>query len=439
MGYQQGTLDITPTPQGLVKQDNNFLRHPLWFMNHSQTGEAGPLPTLVDRNGFIYKANYRVPAALDFLVLLALLKKSQMNGFATQLEFTGHELLTECGMDTSKHGYARLKEVFETWMGVQVEFSGTFFDGKSYRSMMFHIVESVHEYENKKRIVTLSKQWVDYQRHSKWFSYIDFSLYRALKSPLARRLYERLLVAFNSSDRWDIPYFELAAELDIKPKKDTKGNDTYHRSEILRLVEKAVENMNSLCCDPEKMAEFGIQTPIVATLHTGKTIFAFTRKSTPPAVLQDHKIGELLPLAKHPLSSGAKRIIQTHLKEKGAEYIAGCIEYANATNKDASKYSYYLGKVIENDWAHDHIAAEASRLASKAPTSRPTTEGKVEEKRDIEAELRMAALDALDKETYQELELVARAALEESGIDPAFMVRPIVRSAMAKILAGDAP
>ena len=341
-----------------LKQDINFLEYPLW-MQDSQAAEQNEEGVLwKDREGFIYRAGYKPPVKVDYIFLLYLLLKSQKNGWNEQVTLSRFELLKECQVGTSTYWYQRLEDSLKRWKMMAVEFQGIFFDSKKYLSMNFGVVDSWNlEEETKELKVRFSTEWLLRIKNSNFFKMIDFEQVKALRSPLAIRLYEILSKSFHGRLSWEISADKLAEKI---PMQATQV------AHIILKIKAAVNRIN-------ENTDFRI-TLKVKRPHRGKASFIFykqpdeqsnssenneiTNPAESPSIWDIPQEGEnsllrlldLLPTA-HKEKKTVIEMVSEALRKHGEEYTRRNIEYANQQSK--KNYRGFLLRALKEDWAED--------------------------------------------------------------------------------------
>ena len=352
-------------PKGMIKHDNNFIDKPLWFLSHASTSDY-TTPTIIDANGYVFKANYKVPNFTDIVVLFYCMKRSQEMGYVETVELSVREILVNCGIDTGHKAYMRIMESLKTWKGISIDFSGTFFDGNEYESIQFQIIDSFHVTNNKRLRIEFNKNWLACQKKTNYFTFIDFSLFKSLKFSSARRLYELLARAFKDTNKLTLTYRECGKILDMKPKKNKNGDFLYYRSDIIRDLAAPLNAINSLCLSPDQLAEMGIVDPFGVKIETDREHIIFVKinisrsgkiiksgQKAHWAYSKDETFQKILSTAGQPVSNVALDALARHYEKNGAEYIQAAINYANRTCDNELRFSYYLIKVLEKGWADD--------------------------------------------------------------------------------------
>lgn len=203
----------------IIKQDINFLEFPLWV-----PGERGQkkLYEMNDLDGYRYVSSNGVPSKIDMMILYFLMLTSQNKGHKKTIRLSMYEILKGCGFNPSRK--ERLKESLEKWMGVNISFSGTFYDNRKYLSLNFHILESwkIEDNTPNQVEVVFNEDWLAKIKGSNFFKYISFAEMKHLRSPVAMRLYEVLSKSFYSKDVFQISSDKLVNKLQLSQKYFSK-------------------------------------------------------------------------------------------------------------------------------------------------------------------------------------------------------------------------
>lgn len=331
----------------LVKQDINFMEFPLWFQGARCRSEE--LFRWEHPNGFLYRSAGTPPGRVDFLILLAILQRSQQSGWSEEVECSRYDLMADIGQDPKTCGgiwYRRLTESLEKWMEVHIEFRGTFYDGTSYQTLQFGIVDSWGMERDTGRLrIYLSSFWLMHIRESSFFKWIDLNDYRVLTSPLASRLYEILLKNFHGRSTWQIDAVKLAAKIPLKQK---------YPAHIVPKIQDAVESIRD---NTDFNVYLSVRRP-----KKGKALLVFRLDSEGLAsqdselvqVPENHaKIQELMRLipAKHRTKKTIISAVALTLKRFGEDHVRRNIEYANRFSK--KNYGLYVIKALQGNWASD--------------------------------------------------------------------------------------
>ena len=183
----------------LIKQDMNFLEYPLWFQND----RLPPDFTWQDRDGFIYRAPYKVPVRLDGLYLMYIMLLSQNEGWVQNILVPQRRIMTACGVRPGKYPALRLKESLDRWINITLSFEGTFYNGEEYERLQFNILNDWRVDRHTKHLrIEVNKFWLEKVKHSNFFKLIDFEEYARIRSPLAARYFELFTKNFQGRDKW---------------------------------------------------------------------------------------------------------------------------------------------------------------------------------------------------------------------------------------------
>jgi len=343
-----------------IKQDINFLEYPLW-QPEIKSKEA---KVWKDREGFIYRAGYKVPSKTDFLFLLYLLMRSQQNDWKDDMVFTQKEILKGCSLEAGKWWRDRLKDSLERWANVTLKFEGTFYDGTEYLVMNFGIIDDWDiEKDTRHLRVRFNPKWLLRIRESNFFKYLDFEQIKALQGPIAIRLYELLIKTFKGRNTWKIDARKLAEKIPIKEK---------YPAHIIKKVEAAVKRINS---NTSLKIDLEVERP-----KRGKAIFTFRKKPSRKRGGQNPLTEEMIGLVRKDFRTyrTIRDAIDRWLTRKGVEYVRRNILYAN--EKSTKQYRVYLLSALKEDWAsewwEDKLRKERKRgLVKKIENARVIIDG----------------------------------------------------------------
>jgi len=215
-----------------VKQDINFLEVSNFCIN-SRNNEVH---VLVDEEGFRYEAHAGVPTRTDSTILYALLAQSQHEGYNPNVRMRLSEIVRMCGMPRTNERYDRIRESLKKWSNTTMEYKGTFYDGKEYKSMFFRYVNQFKEVEGENVVeVQLNDLYLEVVRYSAFFIYLAMPDLVKLKSPIAYKLYGLLAKTFYKRETWQIGAQKLAKKMGIQQP---------YYSGITRKIEQAVDQIN---------------------------------------------------------------------------------------------------------------------------------------------------------------------------------------------------
>ena len=316
-----------------IKQDINFLEYPLW-QPEIKSKEA---KVWRDRDGFIYRAGYKVPSKTDFVFLLFLLMHSQQNGWKTDMVLTQKEILKGCNLEGGKWWRDRLKDSLERWVNVTLKFEGTFYDGREYQVMNFGIIDD-WDIEKKTRHLRIrfNPRWLLRIRESNFFKYIDFEQIKPLQGPIAIRLYELLIKTFKGRLVWKIDARKLAEKIPIKDK---------YPAHIIKKVEAAVNRINT---STRLKIDLEVERP-----RRGKAIFTFRKRPRCKKNLEHPETDEMMALVRKEFRGyrTIRAAVSRWLTKKGPDYVRRNILYAN--EKSTRQYRVYLLGALKEDWASE--------------------------------------------------------------------------------------
>jgi len=327
----------------LFKQDIDFLEYPLWMLDHkSEMGFVWE-----DRKGFVYRSGYYPPSRIDLIFLYFFLLESQKQGWSNELNFSQYQILKECGIQPGKSWRKRLKESLKRWATVVIEFEGTFYDGQSYKTMFFHIIDdSVIEKETGRVSIKLSSRWLETIKNSTFYKMLDFEELKSLRNPLSTRLYEILAKSFQGRSVWEIESRKLALKIPMKDK---------YPAHIIPKIKTALKGINQ---KTELQIALEIRRP-----ERGKAILRFQKLQKEQEQFSPiEDISQPVPQRrKSVLFTLLKRVrkdqqdnpqVQNLLEEWSQKLPASEIEqkilYANKKTK--KNYHNFLAFALQDDW-----------------------------------------------------------------------------------------
>jgi hypothetical protein len=411
----------------LIKQDINFCEYSLWFQDERGSSITKNDFVWKDREGFTYRAGYKPPVKIDQLFLYYLLLKSQNDNWNDTVELSRYEIVKACQTTTGKRGYERLEESLKRWLNVTVEFQGSFYDGKTYKTLNFGIVDSWAVNEDTKKLkVWLSSHWLTRIQHSTFYKFLDFGEIIKLRSPLVTRLYEILLKSFQTRNDWFCGAKKLATKIPMNEK---------YVSDIIPKIKTAVKRINE---KTELQIKLEVKRP-----ERGKAIFYFEKTSVDKVIEKKEVSKELLveskrisrkkkelesvevPKKEHPSfqelvallpkEHREKKTIQDEiskqLRKNGADYVRGNILYSNENATD--KYMSYLNKALKENWGEGYLE-DLEQKEEKRQLRKAEEEKKKQEERkqqDLEQKAHKQ-FQALSPEAHQKLEEEARKRLQ---------------------------
>ncbi|MEA1967878.1 MAG: replication initiator protein A [Thermodesulfobacteriota bacterium] len=344
-----------------IKQDINFLEYPLWMQSAKKA--TGQIVKWKDADGYIFEAAGGVPSKVDILYLYYFMLESQKQNWNNNLILSRYQILKGCGVNPSKDKRARLKQCLEVWKRVTITFSGTFYTGQGYKSLEFGIIDKwgVRDDDNKLEI-RLSPDWVEKIKTSDFFKYVSFNQMKALRSPLALRLYELLVKTFHQRTVWEIGVLRLAAKIPMTEK---------YVAHITPKVTAATKRI-------KEKTELNIKVRMIKQ-GRGKGKFIFTKADRQEASHQDEQDTVTVPAV--PLEDILRQIpgqwrrdaadIAKEISQKdGTDDLEQCISFVNqaidAGQEIKKGYGRYLRSVWNNGWHRQAAEAKAAEEQSKA-------------------------------------------------------------------------
>lgn len=374
----------------LIKQDLNFLAHPLWFQISHSTKESLEWR---DSEGYVYRAGYKAPDQLDMLFLMFLLLRSQQNNYQAKQEFSRYEILKQCGCPINTQYVKRLEDSLKRWLNVSIEFQGSFYDGKNYQTLGFHILDHYQIRTQDKRVeILFSSHYLQQIQKSSFFKYINFNYYKILRRPVARRLFELLIQQFKQHKHWTIELGQLGEKLTLYSRRKRTRQDekeVIYPSDVLAALKPAINEINRLATNLELLTELGIdpqEVPTVSYELIGKeqrtikfskiNLFSGTLKKPPtvppmepPRPKPEPRLQELLGYLKNQTKAVTKLVSEAY-QQYGYDYVKWNIFYAN--RKGYKHYAHYLQLALQHNWAQE-FREEYERLL-KVDENQPSSE-----------------------------------------------------------------
>lgn len=443
-----------------IKQDINFMENPLWFQDERLAEQSEKGYIWQDKEGFLYRAGYKPPVKTDAIFLLYLLHISQQAGWKDTITLSRYQIIKGCGMIVDSKWYARLEDSLRRWKMVSLEFHGTFYDKKEYISMMFGVIDSWDIDKKTKQLrIYFSPKYLTKVRESSYFRFIDFNQVKALRSPLATRLFEILSKMFQTRDYWETDAVKLARKIPMAEQ---------YASDIVLKVSPAVKRIarhTDLNIILETRKKSRGEIILVFTKHpkeSGAQAPAL-RPATPPPPPRVPKqptlplgdpIGpkptwvkpkdplflELLALL--PFERRGQKSLQGNIwrafQQHGAEYVAWNIRYAN--KRAIGNYPAYLLKALKGNYGQvlreeEEVRAIASQKKAVEERGRAVsmTSQQVRENADSErAQAFLAAISPearkeLEEETMRKMPPFLRSRIEKQGPEKSISFQSMLR------------
>lgn len=409
------------TRRALIKQDVNFLEFGLFFQDERWANSVKDF-TWRNREGFVYRALEKPPTRRDMLFLLALLHRSQKEDWKDEVKISRFELLKECGFSTSKSKlYTRIEESLRRWKSVEIEFQGTFYDGEEYSSVHFGIIDRWSFNKTTKQLeIRFSPEWLACLEYSTFFEMLDFERLKALRSPLAMRLYEILVKTFRGRTSWKIYAINLAAKIPMPER---------YVSHIIPKIQTAINVINektelavSLHIGPKKKRK--VQEEDDKKRVDALLIFRKENAALPESVeVEEAEEADTQPFILHLLSlvrekeRGKKAILQLieeSLKAYDIEYIEQNILYANEKSKE--NYKAFLSGSLKENWSADWWEDVLHRQAQEEQSQANKQQSIEEDIQSLDAELSSLSEEFASLTSGEELEKVQSQVREEIAV-----------------------
>lgn len=406
---------------GKVKQDINLLEYPLWFQDECKAENQEKGFVWEHPNGkFLVKSTSKPPVKTDNIFLLCLLRQSQTQSWKDEFFITRYQVIKDCGLDTNNSWYARLVDSLDRWKQVHIEFNGAFYQGREYKTLHFGVIDSWGFEEKTKRLrIRFSPEYLSIVKDSSYFRFLDFDQVKALRSPLATRLYQLLVKTFKTRDTWEIDSVSLAEKIPMKQRFPA------HIALKIKPAVNRIHKYTDLKVTVEERKKARGEIVLVFTKEAAKPKEKPLEKKTPAFVMPENdefkKLVAMLPLERQRQKSLLELVLKA-FNAKGFDFVAWNIKYAN--KRAIGNYpAYFLKSLKGNFGAVMQEEAEVSQVAA----SKKTEEAKAKQDKIAEAEakeaLEAASIQAFLKSlTPGELEVIE---LEAYAKLPGFMKKPI--------------
>lgn len=328
-------------------QIGNFLKCPLWSQPKETLGvSTGEEYSWQDREGYVYRFGHTVPDKTDVIVLLCLLLHNRNLAVTRTVRMSRYRVLRTCGLKINSQSYARLIDCLKRWKMVEIEFSGTFYNGTSYQVLNFGVIDDWEiEAETKQLKVTFSARFIEMMSGQGIYTGLDFTDFKQLRFPLATRLYEILHESFQGRDLWEIDVMDLARQIPMQER---------YPAHVIPKIKTAIARINrcKLTTFHVTIRELELGQVRLCFRTYGKDVTEHASKSA-----TDEQIGaplnpeiqtllELLPPDRRQQTSLLEAIIDTY-KIHGAAYVERNIEYAN--RRLTRNYRSRLLKALQKD------------------------------------------------------------------------------------------
>lgn len=213
---------------------------------------------MIDRKLIVTASDeYGLPTTADDEVLLGLLQISRLQKFESPtVVFTPYQLLRILGWSVSTYNYRRIREAINRWVGVTLYYDNAWRDKQTGKwvEAKFHFIEFAEFYKQGKETALAP----DGASIIKWNDLIfrnfregnlktlDFHLYRALESGIAKRLFRFLDKRFHYRKRLVFALEAFACDkigLTRPIKVGTSGKTTVDVAQIKRRLLPAIKEL----------------------------------------------------------------------------------------------------------------------------------------------------------------------------------------------------
>lgn len=411
----------------MIKQDINLLEYPLWFQDEceAEKSESGftwrqSKGNDPDAKNFLIKTSFKPPVKTDLIFLLYLLMESQNQSWKDEIHLTRYQVIKGCGLTKSARWYDRLEESLERWKQVNIEFNNAFYNGQEYETLHFGVVDSwgIHK-ETKELRVRFSPEYLSMVKETTFYRYLNFNQVKALRSPLATRLYQLLVKTFKNRDTWEIDSVLLAEKIPMKQK---------FPAHIVLKIKPAINRINKhtdLKITVEERRKARGEIVLVFTKEAAQPKEKPMGKTTPAFVMPDNdefkKLVSMLPPERQRQKSLLELLLKA-LNKKGFDFVVWNIKYAN--KRAIGNYPAYFLKSLKGNFGQvmkeeeEVIQAAASKRQEEAKTQKvKLTEAQTKE--DQELARIQDYIQSLSPGELEAIELAAHAKL------PTFMKKPI--------------
>lgn len=333
-------------PKEMIKQDINLLEYPLWFQDECEAERSEGGFIWRHSKGFVLKTSFKPPVKTDLIFLLYLLLESQNQSWKDEIRLSRYQILKKCGLSRNTQWYDRLEESLERWKQVGLEFNGAFYNGKEYETLHFGVIDSWGiDKVTKKLRIRFSPEYLSLVQNTPYCRYLNFDQLKALRSPLATRLYQLLIKTFKNRDIWEIDATLLAEKIPMKKiypahialKIKPAVRRIYNYTDLKVTVEERKKGRGEIVFVFRKEPSQPTQTPFV--------------QKAKPFVIPENDAFKKLILLLPPERQNQKSLLELVWKEfnkKGFDFVVWNIKYAN--QKAIGNYPAYLLKSLRRNF-----------------------------------------------------------------------------------------
>lgn len=363
---------IVDNKNSIVKQDVNFLEHPLWSPDRRDKRYIYKIE--VENGMYIYEASpNNIPDDTDALFLYFFLFVAQQTSDRT-IRLSFYKILKELDYPINKQNYERLHKSLKRWQKVSVNFEGCFFkkekikkDKKpaktiTYIDKGFHILDykiKTEKKDNKTKSVSyeiiINQEFFNAIEESAFIKYIDLKTMIKLKSPLAKRLNEYLAKQFIGRDTYIIGHEKLFGKIRlILPKypSDIKRKLESMKSAINKINEVLIKDKYSMSYE-ERPNKKGLKPKTVFMITFKRDTLKDKNKEFLDSEQKDKELNEYLKkyfcLSNQDLSESLKKYDKEYIIEK-AKYIKKEKEDKAKTSHPIRDIRTYFLACLKQNW-----------------------------------------------------------------------------------------
>ncbi len=403
----------------MVKQDINLLEYPLWFQDECEAEKCENGFVWKHPKGFVLRTSFKPPVKTDVVFLFYLLLQSQSQDWKEEFSITRYQVIKGCGLTKDARWYDRLEESLKRWEDVKIEFNDAFYNGREYSTLHFGVIDSWGiDKETKRLRVRFSPEYLSIVKNTAYCRFLDFDQIKALRSPLATRLYQLLIKTFKNRDTWEIDAVLLAEKIPMKKK---------YPAQIVLEIKPAVNRIykhTDLKVTVEERKKGRGETILIFTKEAAKPKEKPVEKKAPAFVMPENdefkKLVAMLPPERHRQKS-LLELVLTWFNKKDFDFVAWNIKYAN--KRAIGNYPAYFLKSLQGNFG---LVLKEEEEVSKAAASKKHEEVKTREVKLSEAQIKETLESArvheyLKSLTPGELETVEQEAYAKL---PTFLKKP---------------
>lgn len=221
------------------KEDINFLEWPTWVVKEKTKSKQ----IIIEKPNGRYEliSPLGLPTHFDRLILYSLLYSLEADSL--EVKTSRYKIAKHIDRKiTASHQYTRILNSLKKWQSLSINFSGIFYEGDKHTMRFFSIIDDViFTEETKELYIKFNQQYIKQIRESKFYKYIDFSIYKKLSTSAGARLYEVLVKNFKDRDTWSIKFHNIAEKLTLEKRT---GNSNYFPSDVIAILKSALHEIN---------------------------------------------------------------------------------------------------------------------------------------------------------------------------------------------------